>query len=99
MGGSIGDRGCGPPPPQPLKNHKNIVFISNTGLDPLENQKATKSCSIQCRVIIGLPAKRLSGETMITHFWWYLDPLPLINLKKTTSDLDPLRQNFLDPGI
>ena len=29
-----GDRGSGPPPP-PLKNHKNIEFLSNTGPDPL----------------------------------------------------------------
>ena len=33
-----GDRGSGPP----LKNHKNIRFSSNTGLDPLKNHKATK---------------------------------------------------------
>ena len=26
----------------PLKNHKNIGFIRNTGLDPLKNHKATK---------------------------------------------------------
>ena len=25
----------------PLKNHKNIGFLSNTGLDPLKNHKAT----------------------------------------------------------
>ena len=39
MGGSKGgDRGSGPP----VKNHKNIGFLSNTGLNPLENHKATK---------------------------------------------------------
>ena len=26
----------------PLTNHKNIGFLSNTGPDPLKNQKATK---------------------------------------------------------
>ena len=26
----------------PLKNHKNIGFLSNTGLDPLSNHKANK---------------------------------------------------------
>ena len=26
----------------PLKNHKNIGFLSNTGPDPLKNHKATK---------------------------------------------------------
>ena len=29
-------------PPPPLENHKNIGFLSNTGLDPLKNHKATK---------------------------------------------------------
>ena len=32
-----GDRGSGPPPP--LKNHKNIGFLSNTGPDPLKIHK------------------------------------------------------------
>ena len=34
-----GDRG---PDPPPLKNHKIIGFLSNTGPDPLKNHKATK---------------------------------------------------------
>ena len=34
-----GDRGSRPPP---LKNYKNIGFLSNTGPDPLKNHKATK---------------------------------------------------------
>ena len=41
MGGSRvgeGDRGSGPP----LKNHKNIGFLSNAGRDPLKNHKAAK---------------------------------------------------------
>ena len=40
MGGSRGGgggRGHGPP----LENHKNIVFFSNTGPDPIENLKST----------------------------------------------------------
>ena len=36
-GGGGGDRG-----PEPLKNHKNIGFLSNTGPDPLKIHKATK---------------------------------------------------------
>ena len=32
------DRGSGPP----LKNYKNIGFLSDTGLDHLKNHKATK---------------------------------------------------------
>ena len=36
-----GEQGIWTPPP-PLKNHKNIGFLSNTGPDPLKNHKATK---------------------------------------------------------
>ena len=32
----------GPDPPTPLKNHKNIGFLSNTGQDSLKNHKATE---------------------------------------------------------
>ena len=32
----------GPDPPPPLKNHKNIGFLSNSGPDPLKNYKATE---------------------------------------------------------
>ena len=31
----------------PLKNHKTIGFLSNTGLDPLKNHKATKCATIE----------------------------------------------------
>ena len=41
MGGSRGETG-GPDPPPPEKSHKNIGFLSDTGLDPLKNHKATK---------------------------------------------------------
>ena len=37
-----GYRGGGGNGADPLKNHKNIGFLSNTGPDPLKNQKATK---------------------------------------------------------
>ena len=36
-----GGRGGGTGSPDSLKNHKNIRFLSNTGLDPLTNNKAT----------------------------------------------------------
>ena len=36
-GGGGGDRGSG----SPLKNHKNIEFLRNTGPEPLEIYKAT----------------------------------------------------------
>ena len=35
-------RGAGEPDPPPLKNHKNIEFLSATGLDPLKNHKTTE---------------------------------------------------------
>ena len=38
MRGSRGGTGAR----DPLKNHKNIGTISNTGLNPLKNHKATK---------------------------------------------------------
>ena len=40
MRGARGGGGIGGP--DPLKNHKNIGFLSNTGTDPLKNHKATK---------------------------------------------------------
>ena len=61
MGGSRGGGGGGAGGPDPLKNHKNIGFLSKTGLNPLENHKAT----IQCWAIIGPPAKRhLNGVSL-----------------------------------
>ena len=41
-GGGGGGGGGGARGPDPMKNHKNIGFLSNTGLDPLQNHKATK---------------------------------------------------------
>ena len=37
-----GSRGGGQGVRTPLENHKNIGVLSNTGLDPLKNHKATK---------------------------------------------------------
>ena len=59
----MGDR---TPPPPPLKNHKIIGFLSNTGLKALKttNHKA----SIQCWAIIGRPAKsHFTGRQMMAH--------------------------------
>ena len=61
----------GPDPPPPLKNHKNIGFLCNTGLDPLKNHKATKPAFN----IVGqhLPARetpfqwRFAGGLMVAH--------------------------------
>ena len=38
----VGDRGSGPPP----EKSQNIGFLSNTGLDPLKNHKASKPDSM-----------------------------------------------------
>ena len=38
-----GDRGSGPPP---LKTYKNIGFLSDTGSESPENQKATKPAAL-----------------------------------------------------
>ena len=35
-----------PPPPPSLKNHKNIGFLSNTGLDPLKITKLSSQHSM-----------------------------------------------------
>ena len=43
--------------PDPQRNHKNIGFLSNTGLDPLKITKLP-SQPLQCRAIIGMLAKR-----------------------------------------
>ena len=89
-----GDRGSGPP----LKNHKKIGFLSNTGEDSLKNHKATLyQASIQCWAIIGTPAKRhLNG-----FLWWADDGLLLVVLgsphqlkKKTLAKLDPSEKTF-----
>ena len=62
MCGSRGGAGV-PTPPPPLKNYKNIGFLSNTGRDPLKNHKATKP--IPRWAIIGPPAKRhLNGVSL-----------------------------------
>ena len=54
-----GDRGSGPP----LKNHRNIGFLRNTGPDPEKSQ--SYQASIQCWAIIGTPAKRnLNGVSL-----------------------------------
>ena len=48
-----GGQGSDPPPPE---NHKNIMFLSNTGRDPLKESQRYQA-SIQCWAIIGPPVK------------------------------------------
>ena len=57
MRGSRGGTGGPEPIPHPLENHKNIGFLSITGLDTLENLKATKPA-----FDVGLSSARLWPE-------------------------------------
>ena len=94
MGGSKRE-GAGRPDPTlsltPVKNHKNIVFLSNTGPDPLTNHKAIKPAfnvgSLSDRQWIfngvSLPGRKSEKK----------------NEKKTLSELESLWQNFLDPRM
>ena len=66
-----GGRVSGPPPPPP-KNHKNIGFLSNTGLDPLKKQKATKPASN-----VGPSSSRQRNAVQMA-FRWRADDGPLI---------------------
>ena len=56
----------------PLKDSKNIGFLSNTGPDPLKNHKATKPA------FIGMPAKRHFNVVILMMFRWLSDDGPLI---------------------
>ena len=52
----------------PLKNHKNIACLSNTGSDPLKNHKATKPAFIVGPLSARKPnARRLARGLMIAH--------------------------------
>ena len=68
-----GYRGCGPP----LKNHKYIGFLSNTGPNLLKNHKATKpEFNIGQSSARQTPFKwRFAGGPMMAHLKWYLAPI------------------------
>ena len=80
-----GDRGSGPP----LKNHKNIGFLSNTGLDPLKitNLPSQQSMLGHHRHASETPFKwRFAGGPMMARFiYWYLDPLCPHQLKRNKN--------------
>ena len=63
-----GNRGSGPP----LKNHKNIGFLSNTGPDSLKFTKKSQSyqVSIQCWAISGTPANRHLNDVLLAGQRW-----------------------------
>ena len=79
--------------PPPLKNHRNIGFLRNTGLDPLKSQRYL--ASIQClastaRQQNGPPAKRHFNGVSLVGRWlpiysgiWIL--YPRITKKTTKS--------------
>ena len=62
MGGSRGGQGVRTPPP--LKNHKNLGFLSNTDPDPLKNHKATKPT-----FNIGLSSTRQRNAIQMAFRW------------------------------
>ena len=67
--------------PDPLKNHKNIGFLSNTGPDPLKITKVPSQHSMlgHYRYASKTPFKcRFTGGTMMARFKCYLDPLSII---------------------
>ena len=92
MRGSRGDKGSG----YPLKNHKYIGFLSNTGPYPLKNHKATKPD-------VGLSSACQQNAILMAFRWWADDgPFVVVfgsslpssskktNKQKTFFDLDPL---------
>ena len=87
-----GSRGGGGVPDPPLKNHKNIGFLSNYGPDPLKNYAATEPA-------FNFGASSERDDAIQTAFRWLADDGPLIvvldpptphQLKKKPSKLDPL---------
>ena len=82
MGGS---RGGGTGGSNPLKNHKNIGFLRNTGPEPLKNHKATKPAFNFGPLSALQPFQWcFSGGAMMAPFWWYLVGLSLPSKKNKT---------------
>ena len=77
-----------------LKNHKNIGFLCNTGLDPLENHKATKPAFNMLNHhwhASKMPFKwHFAGRPMMAPLLWYLDSPSPHQLKKLIKQLSPL---------
>ena len=101
-GGGGGEQGVG----TPLKNHKNIGFLSKTGLDPLEITKLPSWHSMLGHICP--PAKcHLNGISLAGQLWPAYSDIRILSSqlkkkkqhKKTLSVLDPLWQNFLDPHM
>ena len=74
--------------PPPLKNHKNIWFLSNTGLGPLKYHKATKPA-----FNVG-PSSARHRNAMYMAFHWQANDGPiLVVFGKKKKKLDPLWKN------
>ena len=66
-------RGAGDPDPPPLKNHKNIQFVSKTGPDLLPSQHSMLLGNY--RPARNTPFKwRLAGGPMMARLLWLLNP-------------------------
>ena len=83
-----GGQGSGPPPP--LKNHKNIGFLSNTGPDPLKIHKLPSQHSMlghhQPVPVSETPFKwRFAGRPVMARFKYFLDGLTPHKKKKKKS--------------
>ena len=79
---SRGGQGVPDPPPQPLKNHKNIGFSSNTGPDPLKKAKLPSQHSMLGHhwqasemPFNGVTLAGDDGRLLIVVFVWILSPL------------------------
>ena len=101
IGGSRGeDRGSLPRPPPPLKNHKNIGFLSNTG------PELQKWQSYQARFNVGSSSAR-QWNAIEMAFRWGADDGPLIVLfgssdqknKNTLHSWTPSGKTFSDLRI
>ena len=95
--------GAGAGGPDPLKNHKNIVLLSNTGPDHLKNHKATKRA-----LNVGLSSGTSAKRHLMAICWWADDGplivvfgsfLPLSTREKKLPKLVTIWQNFLDPHM
>ena len=64
----------------PLENHKNRVFFSKTGMDPLEKSQSYQA-SFHCRAIVGPLARR--------QFRWWADDDPLLKLYGASAPPPP----------
>ena len=72
VGGPRRGGGRGSWPPLPLKNHKNLEFLCNTGPDPLKNHKATKP-----EFNVG-PSSARQRNAILMAFRWGADDGPLL---------------------